>query len=79
MAELCTVAVGEKGEGAPIKKKKKTLRRSPEGTCLRLEAQEGGGHGRKLNKGISSCMVEAEGEAGNVAGDDGTMTRGGNS
>lgn len=26
--------------------------------------------------GISSCMVEAEGEAGNVAGDEGTMTRG---
>ena len=24
-------------------------------------------------------MVEAEGEAGNVAGDEGTMTRGGNS
>ena len=35
--------------------------------------------GRKLNKGISSCLVEAEGEAGNVAGDEGTMTRGGNS
>ena len=69
---------GEGGRGA-YQKKKKTLRRSPEGTCLRLEAQEGGGHGRKLNKGISSCMVEAEGEAGNVAGDDGTMTRGGNS
>ena len=75
MAELCTVVVGGRGKGAPIR----TVRRSPEGTRLRLEAQEGGGHGRKLNKGISSCMVEAEGEAGTVAGDEGTMTRGGKS
>ena len=75
MTELCTVVVGERGKAASIR----TLRRSPEGTCLRLEAQEGGGHGRKLNNRISSCLVEAEGEAGNVAGDEGTMTRGGNS
>lgn len=41
-----------------------------------FEDQGGVGHGKKLGRGIPSSLVEAEGEFGNVKGDEEEMMRG---